>query len=91
MPDDGLKIDLPEPLAERLKAAAAESGESVEALVGRALEAWLGDEAEDAAALAELERRWAAVEAGGETVPHGAVVRWLETWGSPGFKVWRDQ
>jgi predicted transcriptional regulator len=91
MPDDGMKIDLPASLADRVKAAAAESGESVEALVGRALEAWLGDETEDTRSLAELERRWAAVQAGEKTVPNDAVVRWLETWGSPSFRPWRDQ
>lgn len=90
MPAIPLKIDLPAPLADRLKAAAAETGESVEALVGRAVEAWLGDDAEDAAALAELERRWAAVEAGG-AVSNEAVVRWLDTWGTPAFRPWRDQ
>jgi len=86
MPDDGMKIDLPATLAERLKAAAAESGESVDHLVGRALEAWLADVDGDARALAELERRWAAVEGGEATTSHQAVVRWLETWGTSEFR-----
>jgi predicted transcriptional regulator len=30
--------------------------------------------------LAELDRRWAAIEAGQATVPHDEVVRWLQTW-----------
>jgi predicted transcriptional regulator len=38
--------------------------------------------------LAELERRWAAIEAGEPTVPHDEVVRWLETWGTPAFRPW---
>jgi predicted transcriptional regulator len=38
--------------------------------------------------LAELDRRWAAVEAGEATVPHEKVVRWLETWGTPAFTPW---
>lgn len=41
--------------------------------------------------LAELERRWAAIEAGEATVPHDRVVRWLETWGTPAFRPWRDR
>jgi predicted transcriptional regulator len=41
--------------------------------------------------LAELERRWAAIEAGEATVPHDEVVRWLETWGTPAFRPWRDR
>ncbi len=39
--------------------------------------------------LAELDRRWAAIEAGEATVPHDEVVRWLETWGTPAFRPWR--
>jgi predicted transcriptional regulator len=38
--------------------------------------------------LAELERRWTAIEAGEATVPHDKVVRWLETWGTPAFRPW---
>jgi predicted transcriptional regulator len=41
--------------------------------------------------LAELERRWAAIEAGEATIPHDEVVRWLETWGTPAFRPWRDR
>jgi predicted transcriptional regulator len=41
--------------------------------------------------LAELERRWAAIEVGEATVPHDRVVRWLETWGTPAFRPWRDR
>ncbi|MGD2132218.1 MAG: hypothetical protein PVI23_05455 [Maricaulaceae bacterium] len=91
MPDDGIRIDLPASLADRIRAAAEESGESVDAVVSRALEAWLGDEAEDARSLAELERRWAAVKAGEATAPHEAVVEWLETWGSSEFRASRDR
>jgi hypothetical protein len=40
--------------------------------------------------IAELDRRWAKVEAGGKTVPNSDVVRWLETWGSPHFKAWQS-
>jgi predicted transcriptional regulator len=41
--------------------------------------------------LAELERRWAAIEAGEATVPHDEVVQWLETWGTPAFRPWCDR
>jgi hypothetical protein len=40
--------------------------------------------------LAELDRRWAAVQAGQPTIPHDKVVRWLRTWGSPAYKPWRE-
>jgi predicted transcriptional regulator len=41
--------------------------------------------------IAELDRRWLAVQGGDGTVPHDKVVRWLETWGTPAFRAWRDQ
>ena len=41
--------------------------------------------------IAELDRRWAAVRDGASSVPHDKVVRWLETWGTPAFRPWRDQ
>jgi predicted transcriptional regulator len=41
--------------------------------------------------LAELERRWAAIEAGEATIPHDELVRWLETWGTPAFRPSRDR
>ncbi len=90
MPHTGFHIDLPPSLAERLKTAAARSGESVETLVSRALEAWLGDDAADAEALAELKRRWAAVEAGEVVTPNERVAAWLKDWGGPRFRAWDD-
>jgi predicted transcriptional regulator len=42
----------------------------------------------DSDTLAELDRRWAAIEGGEQTIPHDEVVRWLKTWGTPGFKPW---
>jgi putative addiction module component len=41
--------------------------------------------------VAELDRRWAAIEAGEATVSNDDVVRWLRTWGSPTFKSWHDR
>jgi len=42
----------------------------------------------DFSTIAELDRRWAAIEGGEDTVPHDEGVRWLKTWGTPDFKVW---
>lgn len=47
--------------------------------------------ADDLDQVAELDRRWAAIEAGEATIPHEEVVRWLETWGTPAFRPWRDR
>jgi hypothetical protein len=33
--------------------------------------------------VAELDRRWAAIEAGDETISNDAILRWLRMWGSP--------
>jgi hypothetical protein len=44
----------------------------------------------DSEQIAELDRRWAPVEAGQPTVPNDRVVRWLETWDTPAYKPWRD-
>jgi predicted transcriptional regulator len=38
--------------------------------------------------IAELDRRWRAIEAGEATIPHEDVVRWAQTWGTPAFKPW---
>ena len=45
----------------------------------------------EANSAAELNRQWASIEAGAETVPHDKVARWLETWGTPDFKPWHKQ
>jgi predicted transcriptional regulator len=51
----------------------------------------LASAAIDVDELAELERRWTAIEAGEATVPHDEVVRWFETWVTPAFRPWRDR
>lgn len=66
-----------------LKKQAAERGVSVSQLVAE-----LVPLATDDAALAELDRRWAAIERGEATVPHVDVERWLRTWGTPEFRPW---
>jgi len=45
----------------------------------------------EAEQIAELDRRWKAIEEGEETIPHHEVVHWLETWGTPAFRPWRDR
>ena len=40
--------------------------------------------------IAELDRR-SANAADTARVPHGRVVRWLRTWGTPGFRPWPGQ
>lgn len=66
-----------------LNARAEERGVSVATVVAE-----LVPEGDDETSLAELDRRWAAVEAGEPTVPHEEVRAWLQTWGTPQFKPW---
>ncbi len=69
--------------ANALNERASERGVSIAELVAE-----LVPLAVDDATIAELNRRWAAVERGGATVPHADVERWLQTWGTSGFKAW---
>lgn len=45
----------------------------------------------DADQLAELDRRWAAIDGGQATERHADVVRWLDTWGTHAYKPWRER
>lgn len=82
-----VRIEVDARTANVLQARADERGMSVSELA--ALD---GDPAlvapED---VAELDRRWKKIEEGEATVPHHQVVRWLRSWGTPGFRPWHDQ
>jgi predicted transcriptional regulator len=84
-------IEVDEATATKLRVRAAEKGISVSQLVAELI----GHESEpadlDSEAIAELDRRWEAVEAEGRTVSNRDVVRWLETWGTPEFRSWHDR
>jgi predicted transcriptional regulator len=41
--------------------------------------------------VAELDRRWKAFEAQDSAVSNDEVVRWLQTWGTPAFRNWRNK
>jgi predicted transcriptional regulator len=69
--------------ASALRERAARRGVSVSELIAELVP--LSDEDES---IAELDRRWAEIEAGEPTVPHEEVERWLRTWGTPEFRPW---
>ena len=48
----------------------------------------IGADAQDSAAVAELDRRWARAKSG-KTVANEDVVAWLDNWGTPEFQPWR--
>jgi hypothetical protein len=77
------------PPSDALKARAADRGISVAELLNE-LASQSGPVAADPPDIAELDRRWAKIKAGGKTVQNADVVRWLETWGSPDCKPWRQ-
>ncbi len=83
-------IEVDQATADTLRARAAERGISVAQLLAEIAResAAVTADVED---LAELDRRWARVEAGEATVPHDDVVRWLDTWGTSAFKPLRNR
>jgi hypothetical protein len=99
------QIEVDEETAALLEARAGAWGMTVSELVAdiaRNLEALQADLAEfrgkaegpvaiPADEIAELDRRWAAIEAGEPTVSNDDAMRWLQTWGTPAFKPWHDK
>jgi predicted transcriptional regulator len=90
MSRDTHTIEVDKATADTLKARAAERGVSVAELLAEMVRE-VGAVEVDPAEIAELDRRWAKIKAGEATVPHEDVVRWLNTWGTPAFKSWRDR
>jgi predicted transcriptional regulator len=84
-------IEVDENTAELLQARATERGVSVAQVVADLVAASHATVPTEADELAELDRRWAAIEAGAPTIPHDEVARWLTTWGTPAFKPWRER
>jgi predicted transcriptional regulator len=84
-------IEVDKETAATLKERAAERGLTVPELVAEMTALQAGPVELSAEEIAELDRRWAAIEAGEATVPHNEVVRWLETWGTPAFKPWEKR
>lgn len=89
MADAARKIEVDESTATALEALAAEQGVSVSSLVASLARAASEPAPASGEELAELDRRWKAARDSG-TVPHETVVKWLETWGTPGFKRWHS-
>jgi hypothetical protein len=82
-------IEVDASTAETLAARAAARGVSVGDLVKELTARDDVPLAVDADQVAELDRRWAAVQT--KPIGHDEVVRWLETWGTPAFKPWRER
>lgn len=79
-------IEVDSATASALKTRAAERGVSVSDLVAELVPLSIDD-----AALAELDRRWAAIERGQTTVLHADIERWLRSWGTDDFRPWSER
>lgn len=84
-------IEVEEKTAAALEARAAERGQTVDEVVAdlMSLDDLSASGAEDE--LVELDRRWARIEAGEQTVSHDDAARWLKTWGTAEFKPWKER
>ena len=78
-------IEVDTATAAALKTRAAERGVSVAEVIAELVPP------SDEEAIAELDRRWAAVESGEPTIPQEEVRAWLRTWGADDFKPWRKR
>ncbi len=90
MPAIKRTIEVDDETAVALESRAAEAGLSIAELLAEIARQSAPAEISPAE-LAELDRQWAAIEAGEPTVPHGQIARWLDAWGTPGFRPWNDQ
>lgn len=81
-------IEVDEATAAALESRAAELGLSVRELLA---EIARPSPSLSPGEMTELDRQWQAIKAGEPTVAHDDVVRWLDTWGTPGFRAWKGQ
>jgi hypothetical protein len=84
-------IEVDEATATVLRRRAAAQGLSVSQLVAGMTALTGSPVALSAGELAELDHQWMSVKSGATTVPHEEVESWLQTWGTPAFKPWRDR
>jgi hypothetical protein len=86
-----VKIEVDERTADVLQARAAELGVTVSELVAELATLDTDAVVVESDEIAELDRRWRKLETGASAIRHEHVVRWLRTWGTPGFRPWRAQ
>lgn len=84
------KIEVDDATAAALESRAAEQGLTVPELVAELAQGAVEPVALGDHTIAELDGLWEATEAG-DFVEHRDVVRWLQTWGTPGYKPWRER
>jgi hypothetical protein len=77
--------------ATALEARTAAVGVSVSELIAQLVSLTGGSAKVPPEELTALDRQWAAIKAGEPTVPHDEVMRWLDTWGTSGFRPWQGR
>ena len=85
------QIEVDAETATALEARAAEVGLSVRELLAEIVGLEKAAVKLSEAELTDLDRQWAAIKAGEPTVAHDDVVRWLDTWGTSSFRLWKGQ
>ena len=85
------KIEVDETTAAQLTERAAQRGISISELLSELISLDDASTVISSEEIAELDRRWAAIDAGGATIPNEDVVRWLRTWGTPAFVTGGDE
>ena len=84
-------IEIDDSTALVLEQRAAERGVTVPELVAELATIAVSPVEASVEEIAELDRRWAALEAQGSVTSNDEVVRWLQTWGTPAFRSWRNR
>jgi predicted transcriptional regulator len=84
-------IEIDSGTASALKERAEERGVTVSELVAELVTVATGPVEADRDDVAELDRRWNAFEAQESVASSEDVIRWLQTWGTPAFRSWRNR
>ena len=84
-------IEVDDGTATALQRRAAEQGVTVPELVAELATLAVSPVEADVDDVAELDRRWQAFETQDSVVSNDDVVRWLQTWGTPAFRSWRNR
>jgi predicted transcriptional regulator len=84
-------IEIDDSTALVLERRAAERGVTVPELVAELAMMAVSPVAASHDEIAELDRRWKAFEAQDGITSNDEVVQWLQTWGTPAFRSWRNR
>ena len=84
-------IEVDDATAAALESRAAEAGLSVPELLAEMIAHGGAAEELSPVETAELDRQWSEIKAGEPTIADDDVVRWLDTWGTPGFRPWNPR